>query len=74
MLDPTTMIAGATALVSAGAAWAGVKVALNGTKERMTEMKVSLDKHIEDDRLAQLDAVGRMASMDTKLDILLKDN
>lgn len=45
-MEPTLLLAvGAAIIGSGGAAWAGVKVSLNGTRERVTRIELRQDSH-----------------------------
>lgn len=45
-MEPTVIIAAATAIIgSGGAAWAGVKQAMNGTIARVQRMEIRQDAH-----------------------------
>jgi hypothetical protein len=68
MIDPTTAISIGTMLVTAGAAWGGTRVALNGTRERVKEIKAKLDKHIEADESVQRETIDRLARIETKIE------
>ena len=70
-MEPIIGYAALTAVFSAGAAWAGVKVSLNGTKRRVEETHERLAKHIQDEASADLITHERIASIETKLDIAL---
>lgn len=54
-------VAGPTALVTAGAAWASVKVKLNGTAERVKQLEAAHVAHTD-----------RLARIETKIDLLLE--
>lgn len=64
------MIGAGSIIASAGAAFGGVKVALNGTRARVTEIKVDLKEHIEKDERLQDETIDRLARIETKLDML----
>ena len=70
-MEPFIGYAVLTAVFSAGAAWAGVKVSLNGTKRRVEETHERLARHIQDESKADLITHERIASIETKLDIAL---
>ena len=62
-MDLTTIaaIVGPTSLVAMGAAYGGVKVALNGTKDRVLKLELAKDDHTD-----------RLARIETKIDVLLE--
>ena len=55
---------------SAGAAWGGAKVALNGTKNRVKDIKEDLVKHTAADLVIQTQMIDRLARIETKLDMI----
>jgi hypothetical protein len=58
---------------SGGLAWGGARAALNGTKARVTKIDNTLDEHVAEDHVVQLETVQRLASIETKLDLLLQE-
>lgn len=67
------MIYEVAALVfTAGAAWGGSQVALNGTRKRVMELREWADKHEATDKSSQLDTTDRLARIETKLDVLME--
>ena len=66
------MISAAAGLVSIGGAYGGAKVALNGTRERVREIKADLKEHIDADEEVQRETLDRLARIETKLDMLVK--
>lgn len=66
------MISVAAGLVSIGGAYGGAKVALNGTRERVKEVKADLSAHMEKDEDLQDRMIDRLARIETKLDILME--
>ncbi len=64
------MLGAATLIGSCGAAFGGAKVALNGTRARVTEVKGDLKEHIEKDEKLQRETIDRLARIETKLDSL----
>lgn len=71
-MEPILGYAALTAVFSAGAAWAGVKTSLNGTKRRVEETHDRLAKHIEDESQNDLITHERIARIETKLDVALE--
>ena len=71
ILEPELVIAAGGILASGGVAWGAVRTALNGTKKRVVEINETLNKHVEDDHRVQLEAVQRLARIETKLDEVL---
>lgn len=55
-------------LLAAGAAWGGAKTALNGTRERVKGLAVTLAEHVSDDRAVQRELLDRLIRIETKLD------
>jgi hypothetical protein len=71
MIDPW-MISTAAGLLTVGGAYGGCKVALNGTRERVKELKkdhVVLSEKVDHVRT---DVTDRLARIETKLDALTK--
>ena len=62
----------ATALFVGGVAWGATKSALNGTKTAVKEIKDELHSHISDETKADIVTHERIASVETKVDILLE--
>ena len=56
---------------SGGVAWGSVRVALNGTRGKVTKIEKTLDEHVAADHAVQLEAVQRLTRIETKLDDLL---
>lgn len=71
-IPATLMIAGPTAIVSLGAAWGGAKAALNGTRRRVRSLEEDLSEHKKDSFQNHIDAVERLARLETKIDMLLE--
>lgn len=66
-------------IASAGAAWGGTRVALNGTKSRVAELVSShqtlnekMDAHIAHDATVQVDLVDRASRTEGKVDLILE--
>lgn len=55
-------------LVTAGAAWGGAKVALNGTRRRVEELHAELRSHTESDAKVQREVLDRLIRIETKLE------
>lgn len=72
-LDIQTVIAAATVVGSLGAAWGGSRVALNGTRERVKKLAADFEQHTAQDASAQLQAVQRLVSVETKVDLILEE-
>lgn len=68
MIDPGLLLQVATVAVTGGAAYGGVKAALNGTKEKLTKVADDLDVHVKHDALIQIEMVDRLARIETKID------
>lgn len=68
ILNVETILQAVTVLVTAGAAFGGVKVALNGTRERVKRIDIKLDKHIESDEGVQMRLLTGMTRIETKVD------
>jgi hypothetical protein len=78
-MEPFLGYAAITSIFAAGAAWAGVKVSLNGTKLRVEETHTRLADHIRDEGLADMHTHDRIAKtherltrVETKVDMLLE--
>lgn len=56
-------------VVAGAAAWGGVKVGLNGTKERVTRLEGRLDQQSHDYHTI----VEAVARLETKMDLILQD-
>lgn len=76
-VDVQTVVAIVTVAASAGAAWAGVKVGLNGmraaardTRETVKEINVTLVAHVAADNAVQVLAAGTSARIETKVEAL----
>lgn len=69
-MDIGTIYGLATGLFAGGAAFGGAKVALNGTRRRVKDLKEEFIKHTEQDAANQVDAIDRLARIETKLDNL----
>ena len=67
-MDPILIIQIAVPLLAIGGAWGGAKVALNGTKERVQEIKVEIAE-LDNAHAALLD---RAARIETKIDMLME--
>ena len=72
-MEPVISYAALTAIFSAGAAWAGVKVSLNGTKRRVEETHRQLAEHIKDESAADMKTHERIARVETKVDMVLEN-
>lgn len=55
---------------TAGAAWGGSQAALNGTRSRVKKLEEWSERHEAKDDNFQLDAIDRLARIETKLDVL----
>lgn len=66
----TWMISSAVGLMTIGGAYGGAKVALNGTRERVRELKEDFEQHAADDTAIQRETIDRLARIETKLDYL----
>lgn len=64
MLDPQFLWTVGTALVTGGAAWGGVKVSLNGTKARVSNLERSAELAAND----RTEMRERMVRVETKID------
>ena len=76
-MEPSTAYAALTAVFAAGAAWGGVKFALNGTRARVDEIhnetkgvRKMLADHIQEESGADMYTHERLAKVETKVDIL----
>lgn len=75
-IDPNVgLMALVTAIFSGGAAWGSARVALNGTRKAVQEIKADvkdsrkdLARHAQDDITVQLAHVERLTRIETKLD------
>jgi hypothetical protein len=67
------IIALLTIVGSGGVAWGGAKAAMNGTKSHLANLDKWAVAHDAKDNAAQLDTVGRLGSIEGKLDLLLND-
>jgi hypothetical protein len=68
MLDAGTMIQIGTIIAAGGAAWGGVRQAMNGTRESVTEIKSDLKGHIKDANTKHTQVCERLTAVETKLD------
>lgn len=59
-------------LLAIGGAWGGAKVALNGTRDRVKQIDRKLEDHIKDETTQDLKIHERVASIETKIDVLLE--
>ena len=78
-MEPVIWYAVTTSIFAAGAAWAGVKVSLNGTKKRVEETHRQLTDHIREEGLADMHTHDRIAKtherltrVETKVDMVLE--
>ena len=55
-------------IATAGAAWGGAKVSLNGTRERVRDIDVKLDRHISSDEDVQTQLLLGLARVEVMLD------
>jgi hypothetical protein len=60
-----------TAALALGGSWGGAKVALNGTRERVKELKQDFSNHVKEEGEQDLKLHQRMASVETKIDVLI---
>ncbi len=67
-MDAATIITIVSGIFTAGAAWGGATMALNGTRKRVIELVESFEKHVEADDTAQRDTIDRLARIETKLE------
>ena len=61
-----------TALVAAAFAAGGAKRALNGTRERVKEIHEQLNSHIDEEANNDKQTHERLATVETKVDIVLE--
>lgn len=66
MIEPGIVLAVGSILVSGGAAYGGVKVALNGTRQRVQNLERAAELAAE----ARTEMGERMARVETKIDVL----
>ncbi len=55
-----------------GVAWGGVRVGLNGTKEKVKQVETELDQHKEMYYKDSRQIVKTLASLETKVDLLIQ--
>lgn len=60
------------AVFTAGAAWGGSQMALNGTRKRVIELKDEFARHVQDDKDSNLQNTDRLARIETKIDVLME--
>jgi phosphoribosylformylglycinamidine (FGAM) synthase PurS component len=77
--DTQTVIAIITIAASAGAAWAGVRQALNGTRETVKNIAAALDtqgktfaEHVQADHEIQVEAVRVSTRIEAKVDGIIE--
>lgn len=62
-MDASLLLQAGTVLVAGGAAWGGVKHALNGTRESVRSLHDKLDKHIDADNAVQTKMLEGLATL-----------
>ena len=68
MIEYMDMIQYALPLLAIGGAWGGAKVAFNGSKQRISKVEETLEKH--DD--VHIELIKQGTRMETKIDMLLE--
>lgn len=69
-MDWSILIVLLTPLVTAGAAIGGIKVGLNGSRERIRKIETNVDEHKILTEARHLETVQRLTRIETKLDTL----
>lgn len=70
MVDLGLLLSIATPIATVASAFGGVKVALNGTRERVQNVEADLKEHKEFTAAKHVETVDRLARIETKLDTL----
>lgn len=68
MFDVATWLPLGTAILAAGAAFGGVKVALNGTRGRVKAIERNLAEHTKSDEALAREVITRLARIEAKLE------
>ena len=71
-MEPAIGYAAIVAFFSAGAAWGAVKAGLNGTKGRVESLTDQITQHIKDESDNDRVTHERIASVETKIDFIVK--
>jgi len=58
-------------LLAIGGAWGGAKVALNGTRNRVKTLESQLEVHKVVTASQHVEAIDRLARIETKIDVVL---
>lgn len=72
-MDAQALIMLVGMVFSAGASWGGAHYALNGTRKRVQTIEEWSAKHDLKDDTRHTDAIDRLARIETKIDVLMKD-
>lgn len=67
-IEPGVLISLGGILVTGGAAWGGVKVALNGTRGRVKAIERNLADHTKADEALAREVITRLARIEAKLE------
>jgi hypothetical protein len=69
-MEVITVIQWALPALTVAAAYGGTRQALNGTREKVKDIKTTLDEHIIDGNIKHESMVQRVAIVETKVDAL----
>ena len=69
-MDWATIVAVLGVVFTGGAAWGGASYALNGTRKRVMDLDEKFTQHVSDDNTRHVEAIDRLARIETKLDVL----
>ena len=72
MIEGPLLWAIGTGIFTGGVAFGGVKVALNGTRERVKTVEIAVDKNKDANTEAHKELGERLASIETKVDIVVE--
>lgn len=59
-------------VLAIGGAWQGAKVALNGTRQRVKKLETDLESHKIVSSNNHIEAVDRLARIETKIDAIVE--
>ena len=71
-MDPAFIYAVITGVFAAGAAFGGVKIALNGTRSKVDDVYKVVSDHIREETHNDKRTHERLAKVETKVDILVE--
>lgn len=73
-IDPQLALTCIGIIGTGGVAWGSVKVALNGTRDRVKKIEVLVERHVADDVAVQLQTVRSLTRIETAMGIKSDDN